>query len=57
MSEDEAATTSTGAKEKWNTDPLFEPQGGPDNAADGVMAAVNGVVVVWRKIRAKLSRS
>ncbi len=57
MSEDEAAPTSTETKQTWNTDPLFESQGGPDNAADGVMAAANGVVVLWRKIRAKFSRS
>ena len=57
MSDDEAAPASTEAKQTWNTDPLFESQGGPDNAADGVIAAANGVVVLWRKIRAKLSRS
>ena len=57
MSEKEAAQSSTDAKEKWNTDPLFESQGGPDNAADGVIAAANGVVVLWRKLRAKFSRS
>jgi hypothetical protein len=57
MSESDAARTAPERTPMWNTDPLFESQGGPDNAADGVMAAANGLVLLWRKLRATFSRS
>jgi hypothetical protein len=55
--EPDTAPAPTETEPAWNTDPLFESQGGPDSAADGVMAAANGVVAAWRKVRAMFSRA
>lgn len=53
---DPTGKRSQTSAEQWNTDPLFDSQGGPDNVSDGIVAATNGVVALWRKVRARFSR-
>lgn len=41
----------------WDTSPLHDVPVGPDQAGDGVAAALNALVAGWRWLRRRLARS
>lgn len=52
---DEGTSTEKPAAREWNTDPLYVPPAGPDNVADGFVAAINTVMAGARAARRRFS--